>query len=153
MFYLEWLSFYSSFTLLPKRACISRAQKDNFFLEQGIVRVRANSLRREKFVFSCVAFCDTLRLSRNIRVPHFNFFLPFFSFFYLWSNKRRCCDEVHKAIMAINFTSRHGFSSFPNKTQSKKVNKKGSDVIGDDVIKIKIVYIIIIIIVERIKIL
>ena len=58
--------------------------------------------------------------------------------------------------MAINFTSRHGFSSFPNNKQSKKVNKKGSDVIGDDVIKIKIVYIIIIIIiiiVERIKIL
>ena len=40
--------------------------------------------------------------------------------------------------MAINFTSRHGFSSFPNKKQSKKVNKKGSDVIGDDVIKIKL---------------
>ena len=36
MFYLEWLSFYSSFTLLPKRACISRAQKDNFFWNRGL---------------------------------------------------------------------------------------------------------------------
>ena len=122
VFYLEWTSFYSFFILFnPRGPAYHGFKKTCFFWNRGLYVLELIPPRREKFVFSCVAFCDTLRLSRNIRVPHFNFFLPFFSFFfYLWSNKRRCCDEVHKAIMAINFTSRHGFSSFPNKTQSKK---------------------------------
>ena len=113
------------FFLTQEGLHITGSKRLAFFWNRGLYVLELIPPRREKFVFSCVAFCDTLRLSRNIRVPHFNFFLPFFFFFfYLWSNKRRCCDEVHKAIMAINFTSRHGFSSFPNKKQSKKVNKK-----------------------------
>ena len=91
MFYLEWLSFYSSFTLLPKRACISRVQKDNFFWNRGLYVLELIPPRREKFVFSCVAFCDTLRLSRNIRVPYL-IFSPFFVL--SWGKKERSLMEV-----------------------------------------------------------
>ena len=126
MFYLEWTSFYSFFILFdPRGPAYHGFKKTCFFLEQGIVRVRANSLRRREWTFSLALLFAIHWDYPGIYAFHtlifFSlFFLFFLFFFYLWSNKRRCCDEVHKAIMAINFTSRHGFSSFPNKKQSKK---------------------------------
>ena len=67
-------------------------KKINFFLEQGIVRVRANNKLNSKLWFAMFCFliiCDTLRLSRNIRVPPFNYiYIPiswfFFQFFFLF---------------------------------------------------------------------
>ena len=80
MFYLEWLSFYSSFTLLPKRACISRVQKDLLFLEQGIVRVRANSPTQGKIRFFLRCFLRYIEIipEKNIQfrslIQNVNFF-------------------------------------------------------------------------------
>ena len=52
MFYLEWLSFYSFFILFnPRGPAYHGFKKTCFFLEQGIVRVRANSPTQGKIRF------------------------------------------------------------------------------------------------------
>ena len=77
MFYLEWLSFYSSFTLLPKRACISRVQKDNFFWNRGlyVLELIPYAGENERFLLRC--FLRYIEIIPEYTRSILNFF-PFF---------------------------------------------------------------------------
>ena len=100
MFLFGMVKFLFVFYPFAKEGLHITGTKRQLFLEQGIVRVRANSLTQERMnVFSCVAFCDTLRLSRNIRVPHFNFFLSFFLFFIYFLRQKE--DVAAKCIKRL----------------------------------------------------
>ena len=78
------------FFLTQEGLHITGSKRLAFFWNRGLYVLELIPPRREKFVFSCVAFCDTLRLSRNIRVPHFNFF-PFFVL--SWGKRERSLME------------------------------------------------------------
>ena len=80
MFYLEWLSFYSFFILFnPRGPAYHGFKKACFFLEQGIVRVRANSPTQGKIRFFLRCFLRYIEIIPEYTRSILNFF-PFFVF-------------------------------------------------------------------------
>ena len=135
--FLLWINILFIFQIFLSGGLADHGYKKiNFFLEQGIVRVRANNKLNSKLWFAMFWFliiCDTLRLSRNIRVPPFNYiyshimvFFPIFFLFFCLCEKKM---KVVYFLLNQKITHQNYFREallFLTKKEKEKINVYGN---------------------------